>query len=231
MASMNDDPGDGHLDLVPMIDCIMLLLLFFMMTTKFTPEEKSIANILPTDKGLVATQPSKVTPPQQVNILIFPAGFQRGFGERDYVNQLGALIKQSPNAIIQEAEIRVGNRPETMKIDVKILRQTPGPTLTKHVAEIHKFISDQLGPYEKGGADRKGQDPIVIQCFSSLSWQFALVAYDAVRAYEGGLSGIKPPFTPEKLLNMREVTFSPPRIRNYSEKELGGELFEILHSK
>ena len=51
---MAGDPSEkleeGKLDLVPMIDCIMLLLLFFILTTKFSAEEKAIASLLPTDK-------------------------------------------------------------------------------------------------------------------------------------------------------------------------------------
>ena len=49
MASSSEDVGEGKLDLVPMIDCIMLLLLFFILTTKFSTEEKTITSLLPTD--------------------------------------------------------------------------------------------------------------------------------------------------------------------------------------
>ena len=56
---MAEDPSEklaqGKLDLVPMIDCIMLLLLFFILTTKFTADEKAIASLLPTDKGQAPT--------------------------------------------------------------------------------------------------------------------------------------------------------------------------------
>jgi biopolymer transport protein ExbD len=72
MAHGGSDGVDaGRLDLVPMIDCIMLLLIFFVMTTKFSTEEKAISSLLPTDKG--QSGPGKAKDIKMVNICINPA--------------------------------------------------------------------------------------------------------------------------------------------------------------
>jgi hypothetical protein len=63
-----------------------------------------------------------------------------------------------------------------------------------------------------------------------MPWKYALLAYDAVRDYEGDKVG-KYNKTNFDLLEAREVSFAPPRIRNYSTNELGNELFEIVHMR
>ena len=97
---------------------------------------------------------------------------------------------------------------------------------------VHQYIKDNLTKFEVGNAaDRKAQAPITIHCFSGLSWKYALVAYDACRGYEGGVTGRRSTGNPSDFDEAREVDFAPPRIRDYSAKELGEELFVIVHMK
>jgi biopolymer transport protein ExbD len=220
--------GEGRLDLVPMIDCIMLLLLFFMMTTKFMPEEQVLAQILPTDQGSLATG-NPTPPPPAVVVRITPAGLERGGQPSDYQRQLAALTARD-GEVIQRAVIRVGNRPETVELDVQELVQKPGRPLTAAVERVHALVGAALADYERTVAGRTDQDPVSIQCYSGLSWQFAAVAYDAVRAYEADRPGAAQR-TRADLTAARTVAWAPPRVRNYTTNDLGNEVFEILHAR
>ena len=218
---------EGRLDLVPMIDCIMLLLLFFMMTTKFSSEEKAINSLLPTNQGQAGAPPSK-DPPQTVNICIYPEGMQKGYQPGEYLNQLEKI--RGASITIENACIRVGGR-EAMIVQGSALRAKKSTEMETVVEQIHQYIDEELAKYEQQGRPRKEQNDIVIHCFSGMSWKYALLAYDAVRAYEGRTGQIKWTGNPEELLAARAVNFAPPRVRNYAADALGNELFEIIHMK
>ena len=71
--------ADGHLDLVPLIDCVFLILLFFMMTTRFTAEERTLAAVLPTGHGIGC--PGRVPePPPVIHLSAVPAGISADAG-------------------------------------------------------------------------------------------------------------------------------------------------------
>ncbi len=231
MAEAADDRiAEGKLDLVPMIDCIMLLLLFFILTTKFTSEEKTISSLLPTDKGQAATKQKTVEPPQQVSICIYPAGLQKGGQPSQYFAQLHEMQPAAIN-VIPKAWIRIGSA-DPIELDGSMLHTKNSEQMQTSVNMVHQYIKENLAKFEVGNAaDRKAQAPITIQCFSGMSWMFALVAYDACRGYEGGITGRKSTGKPTDFDDAREVDFAPPRIRDYSAKELGEELFEIVNAK
>jgi hypothetical protein len=230
MASNQEDSlSEGKLDLVPMIDCIMLLLLFFILTTKFTTEEKTITSLLPTDKGQSASTATKVDPPQTINICIYPAGMQKGGEPSDYQNQLNTMRASGANAVIPKAWMRIGSQ-DPIEIDGNQLRQKNGEAMNAEVEKVHAYIFKQLEGFEIAG-ERKTQNPVTINCFSGMSWKYALVSYDAVRMYEAQKSGKHYTGDPKQFDEAREVDFAPPRIRDYSAKELGEELFEIIHMK
>jgi biopolymer transport protein ExbD len=231
MAEAADDKlAEGKLDLVPMIDCIMLLLLFFILTTKFTSEEKSIASLLPTDKGQSAATPTKVEPPQQINIRIYPPDMQPAMQPSEYEAALRQI--QTPSQpVINTAWLRIGPN-EPIVVDGKFLRQKGGDEVRDEVEKIHQYIYQALEKFETGNtADRKSQCAITIHCFSQMSWKYALVAYDACRAYEAKHSGKQATGDPKDFDDAREVDFAPPRIRDYSQHELGNELYEIVNMK
>ena len=227
MSGSADDAVDsGHLDLVPMIDCIMLLLLFFMMTTKFSSEEKAISSLLPTNKGGQSNGGKVLDPPQIINIVLYPDGMGKGNQPKDYGAQLVAM--NTP--LIQSALLRIGGR-EPMAIKGQVLKRKKDVVMEGELNAIHQYVKEQLQVFEKAGEPRNKQNDIVIHCFSGLSWKYALVAYDAVRAYEGEKNNMKWTGDPTELDNARSVTFSPPRVRDYAVNELGIELYEIIHMK
>ena len=235
---MAEDPSEkineGKIDLVPMIDCIMLLLLFFILTTKFTAPEKGIASVLPTDKGQSASPPkAPVDPPKQINIVILPEGFVDGYEPSQYQAKL--LQERSrlsaQNGIFPTAVLRVGGS-NGIVLDGSKLNGKNNAGAESEIARISGYIETELGgEREKPGVGRKEQDPIVINCFSGLSWKFALLTYDGVRAYEIKKAGAKMGNDPKEWDKQREINFAPPRIRNYSVKELGEELYEEVHLK
>ncbi len=230
---MAEDPSEkmaeGKIDLVPMIDCIMLLLLFFILTTKFTADEKAIASLLPTDKGQAPTPATKpVEPPKMINICIYPEGLVKGFQPSEYQAKYEAL-KKTVGDVLPVAWLRMGGE-DAIPLDGNSFSRKNHPDLKKNIDGVHALIQQRLTERENAGvATRKEQDPVVIHCFSGLSWKFALVAYDAVRNYEGTRMGSKMASDPSQWDNAREVSFAPPRIRNYSAKEIGNELYEIVN--
>src|SRR5258708_564142 len=163
---VTDKLAEGKLDLVPMIDCIMLLLLFFILTTKFTAEEKAIASLLPTDKGQAPTpQKNPVEPPKQVNICVFPETMGKGFQPSEYQAKLAGL-KQSQGEILPNALLRIGGE-EPMLIEGKVLGKKGDPQLQKLMDGVHAYVFQALAQRENAsGAHRKGQDPVALSCFS-----------------------------------------------------------------
>jgi hypothetical protein len=236
---MSSDPSDtienGRIDLVPMIDCIMLLLLFFMMTTKFTTEEKAIASILPTNKGQMASKPQeKVDPPLMINIAIVPATTQGSMPlfelEREYQDWYTSIVtEQQP--VIPAADLRVGGADPIRLANREFSVKSDDKNLAGRVQGVHAYIMERLTEYEVPGKARKDQPEIVIHCFSGLSWRYAIMAYDAARAYEAANGGVLDQNNPDDFSNARGVSFAPPRIRNYSAKALGAELYELHRLK
>lgn len=148
---------EGRLDLVPMIDCVMLLLLFFILTTHFTSEDQRLAALLPTDVG-----PGKTTriiePPPTIRIAVLPAPDGR------------------------DALIRIGGG-EPIVLPRADLLQPAGAGLERAVGELHRRVAERLQPYEQAG-DRTAQVPVEIHCATRLPWSCAIAVYDAVRGYE-----------------------------------------------
>ncbi len=231
---MAEDPADkiaeGKLDLVPMIDCIMLLLLFFILTTKFVAEEKAIASLLPTDKGQApspATAP--VDPPKTINICIYPEGMVKGLSKPSEYQKKYDDLKKIVGEVLPTALLRMGGD-EPRLIDGNSFSRKGHAGLKSNMDMVHAYIANALTQRENASvAGRKEQDPVVIHCFSGMSWKYALVAYDAVRDYEGSKMGSKMAKDPTQWDNAREVQFAPPRIRNYSSLALGNELYEIVN--
>ena len=222
-----DGADDGHLDLVPMIDCIMLLLLFFMMTTKFVPEEKSIASLLPTNQGERGTK-DPIDPPRTITVSIYPAGLTSGYQPSDYARQVAAM--HQPGQVIGNAFLRIGNREPFLISGSLLTGHDPAhpQAVPELIDRIHGYLADELASFEKPGEPRNQQPDILISCFSGLSWKFALIAYDGIRAYEGTVGKIAYSGNPEQLLAARAVTFAPPRLRDYTANEVGDELYEIV---
>jgi len=220
---MNDSAdrlNEGKLDLVPMIDCVMLLLLFFILTTKFTAPEKQIAAMLPSLGQSSTPQKTIVDPPKDINLIIIPDGLTLGLEPSLYER---SWERFKPTT----AQLRIGGA-DPIKIDSKLLSKKDDPAMRRHLDDIHAYIAAGLGAYEQGGS-RQDQSPITIHCFSGLSWSYALCVYDAVRGFEQSKSGT--PLPTSSLIDQaaRPVTFAPPRIRNYIKDDLGNELWELVH--
>lgn len=220
------DPTDDESvkgDMTPMIDIIFLLLIFFLLTTKFIVPEKMISQLLPTNKGQRNTAKEDVLPPDDVNILIYPEGFTRGMG----VEEMDALWREKQGS--SAAMIQVGQNTPIRIHGEAISGDSREAVLNLVLGEIHAYISQHLAAAEQG-EERRNERPVVIHCFSSLSWKYALVAYDAVRQYEREQAGVRISSS-QDLRHMREASFAPPRIRNYHPWERGNELHEILHAR
>lgn len=209
-------------DMTPMIDIIFLLLIFFLLTTKFIVPEKMISQLLPTNKGQASSSPPVIEPPQDLNILIYPEGFARGMG----VQQMDTMWKDNQNDSV--AMLQVSNNSPIRIVGNAISGSTHADALNPVMAEVYAYIAGLMEAAEDPGVPRKEQRPVVIHCFSAMSWKYALLAYDAVRQFEQDKASVRITNT-QDLREAREVSFAPPRVRNYHTWELGNELWEILH--
>jgi hypothetical protein len=223
-----ESASEGKIDLVPMIDCIMLLLLFFILTTKFTSDEKQISALLPTDKGSGITHQTTpvIVPPKDINLVITPLGISRGLREADYQRtweDLERLRGRTPPS----AALRIGGS-DTLMIDGTLFASRDKAAIQTQIDAIHAYVAQELAAREENG-DRTKQSPVNIHCFSGLSWGYALAVYDAVRAYEQRHQP-KPSNRPDPMApGERSVTFAPPRLRNHTANDLGRELWELTH--
>ncbi len=219
--------NDGKLDLVPMIDCIMLLLLFFILTTKFTAEEKQISALLPTNQGQGNPPETPIIDiPRDINLVVTPAGITRGLSEAAY-QRAWDDIERHRGRTPPSAELRIGGS-DPLVLDGALFTSTDKAAIIAQVDLIHAYVGRELAQREEAG-DRTAQSPVNIQCFSGLSWGYALAVYDAVRAYEARHQPAAAGTSSTVSEDQRTVTFAPPRIRNHTAQELGRELWELKH--
>ncbi len=215
---------EDRCNLVPLIDCMFFLIMFFMIVTKFTPDELAIASLLPTDKGQLAAASTSPVPTDTINIAIFPEGLQKN----QQPSALRALVDKqwADGTFNKRAWLRIGGE-AVLPVEGQILASKRGAE--PQLNAFHEYVRRQLESREQSGKARKEQYPVVISCFSGLGWKYAITAYDAVRAYEATKTPNYNKLTYSALLEAREVSFAPPRIRNYSPNEAGNELYEIVH--
>ena len=160
---MAEDPADkiaeGKLDLVPMIDCIMLLLLFFILTTKFVAEEKAIASLLPTDKGQApspATAP--VDPPKTINICIYPEGMVKGLSKPSEYQKKYDDLKKIVGEVLPTALLRMGGD-EPRLIDGNSFSRKGHAGLKSNMDMVHAYIANALTQRENASVLAHPGDP------------------------------------------------------------------------
>lgn len=224
MAATTVHDEEEKSNLTPLIDIVFLLLIFFLLTTKFVVPEKEIASLLPTDQGAQSPQQKVVEEPDDINITIVPVGIDRSMG----VEALHKHATKGPRAT--QVILRVGKEDPGIMVDGSVLSQDTQGNQNPELDRMHTHIEARLQEIDAVWDDvsnRSELPQVVVHCFSGLNWKFALSAYDGVRAYEAGLTGVHLDEV-DKLASARGLAFAPPRIRNYHVWELGNELYEIL---
>jgi hypothetical protein len=226
--------GDSNLDndrvnMVPLIDCMFFIILFFMITMKFGQDVWVVSSLLPTDQGTGGPPPRPIALRERINVAIYPEGFAKGHQPSKYRQQAAAALESDPACFEKSALIRIGGS-DPIRVDGFVLSLEPvdAPEMKDQVERMHAYVKKELAERDLDGRPRGQQPQIVISCFSGMPWKYALLAYDAVRAYEvdqGGGSTI----TDAGLREAREVCFAPPNVRNSGFNEQGQELYEIVH--
>ena len=141
--------------------------------------------------------------------------------------------KANPGA--KEARFKVNQLDDGILVPTNSLAgKNRNPVMDQALKDIHGYIQGHLTELEDPSQkDFRGKQPqVIIHCFSGMPWSMALVAYDAVRAYEDKYVDVST-WRPEDWSNpdkSRDVSFAPPRLRAYRELELGFELKEIIHT-
>jgi hypothetical protein len=221
----DDHLSNGRLDLVPMIDCVMLLLIFFVLTTKFSSPDAVIPALLPksgSGPGII------VSKDQSVRVAAWPVGLpEQGDAHALDRSWQGLSATGTPPA---RARIRVGNR-APIELDGTLLGATDPQVRNRELERLHAYLAGELAAFEVDGLERIHQPQVQLHCFSGLPWSIGLALFDAVRAYEGGHqpAGIDPANGREDLSNARTVAFAAPRCPTAGVPQRGEELYEILH--
>jgi hypothetical protein len=118
------------LDMTPMIDCIFLLLLFFLLSCKFIALEGQLSSFLPKDRGLQAT----AIQPKLVNVTLFlqwvPEGSDSPYGEVvcqtiQYHEPDGTVRNQYKFGMVNAAEAEYGPPGRRSKVEYKYSRALP----------------------------------------------------------------------------------------------------------
>ncbi len=216
--------AEDKVNMVPLIDCMFFLILFFLLVTKFTPDERAIASVLPTTAGGVAGPATLVQVPP-INIAIYPDGVERGQGVGECLAALDRVCASGD--FDRSARIRIGGA-QPLLIRGDLLAAEASDAMRAEMSALHAYVSAELAKREEDGQPRAKQHGVLVSCFSGLSWKYALLAYDAVRAYERDRAHGRINRTVADLADAREVTFAPPLVRNFRPNELGWELEHIV---
>jgi hypothetical protein len=219
----DDHLSNGRLDLVPMIDCVMLLLIFFVLTTKFSSPDAIIPALLPKSGPGPGTLKN-----QSVRVAAWPAGLpEQGDAHALDRSWQGLSVTGAPPA---RARIRVGNR-VPIELDGSLLSAAEPQVRQRELERLHTYLAGELAAFEVDGLERVHQPQVQLHCFSGLPWSIGLALFDAVRAYESGRqpAGIDPANGREDLSNARTVAFAAPRCPTSGVPRRGEELYEILH--
>jgi biopolymer transport protein ExbD len=232
LVNTKDTENEVKGDMTPMIDIIFLLLVFFILTTKFVPNERAISNLMPTDQGQAKAElESIIEPPEDINVRIWPAGLPMT-GDQNQLQAQWESMQQS-GVGNQQAIMQIGNGARLL-IEGDVLSKSANKSQQiGQVALVHEYIRKELEKREMPGDinDRSTQNPVLIHCFSSLSWKYALVAFDAVRNYEAQKAGRGLASRPDAMDRARKVNFAPSRSRIYENMSEGNELYDIISLK
>ncbi len=224
---MDTADADDRVNLVPLIDCMFFLIMFFMVVTKFTPDELAIASLLPTREGQGGGPPPPhlILPEPAATIAIVPLGLPREAQPSDYEALIAA--QRRDHSFGRRVEMRVGG---STGIEIDATALSLGATdaaCQRELARAHAYLATELAQREIAGKPRAGQADVRIACCSLLPWSLAMLALDGVRAYEGERAST--PGDALALADAREVTFTPPPILGFSRHELGEELYTLVH--
>src|SRR4051812_35973059 len=119
--------SQDRVNLVPLIDCMFFLILFFMIATRFTPDELAIASLLPSTKGPGPTTHRDDLLAPGVTIAVVPADLPRGLQPSDYARLVGA--QQRDATFARRVSVRVGGSAPIL-IDGAILNGRSGEAAT-----------------------------------------------------------------------------------------------------
>ncbi len=223
---MDTADADERVNLVPLIDCMFFLIMFFMIVTKFAPDELAIASLLPTNQGGSGKPPpDRILSELQATIAIVPLGMPR----ESQPSQYEALVtaQQRDRSFGRRVEMRVGGSPG-IEIDASALSLgASDAACQREMAKAHAYLATELGEREIAGQARADQADVRIACCSGLSWSLAMLALDGVRAYERDRDSA--PSDALALADAREVTFIAPPIRNATRYPLGDEIHTLVH--
>ena len=135
----DDDEDEVEGDMTPMIDIIFLLLVFFILTTKFIPEEKVIANLLPTDKGSLQLRRLKWSKPKKLKSRSFPVSSRAVWKKFHSTMPQWHETHHTASAIYQ-----VGNQNQLL-INGVDFDTAGGGKLSKALEDVHGYLHGHHG--------------------------------------------------------------------------------------
>ncbi len=211
MIDLQDEENreKATVDMTPMIDIVFLLLVYFVLTMTFMPDEKWLSQLLPTTKGGDSNVVEQLEV-QEINISFYPSGAPATSSTSELQNWYDNLDS------IQHVTCRING--STIELPFHLDHE-------QQVERIHAFINEQLAKYEDHLSTREKQDSVNVHCFSRLPWRYAIAGFDAVRAYEKEITKVD-----EKIMG-RDFGFAPNQLRDHRHDQLGDEIFRLRSLK
>jgi biopolymer transport protein ExbD len=172
--------GDAELDLVPMIDCIFLLLLFFMLCGRITMDQRTELITVPPTK----TAAKLKEPPGWTRIVINVFGSTQGgdpprnsiqldkqrwlsHGIDDYSGYIG--LRQQLDRVYDAAEKYDDPKGTPLKLPKVVVEvRADGDTEYRVVQEIQQVLSDTIDPSTM--QPRKDASPANMRCFVNIDF-------------------------------------------------------------
>lgn len=212
------------LDLMPMIDIVFLLLVFFILTMTFKPDEKVLSALMPAEGQNAISKPVDIPLPE-VLIALVPHGLTQHHSEADYEQIAHALRQQRGQASI---DVHMGGD-VIVTMDGSLLLSPNNEVASEELRRVHAALAEALARREVAAISVRAEaPPITVHAWSGLRWAYVLTMMDGIRSYEADQFGAV--VTAETDVHtLRMVAFAPPEIRNHASNTDGKELFRLLH--
>jgi biopolymer transport protein ExbD len=100
------EPAECEIDLTPLIDCVFLLILFFILTSQITVQIEEVDLPIALEGEEQETANPDVVQPLMISVVRDPQGVAKGHGERAGLLRLGGETfteKQLTDKLIREA--------------------------------------------------------------------------------------------------------------------------------
>jgi biopolymer transport protein ExbD len=174
-----EDPGSvAQLPLTAMIDCTFLLLIFFMLATKFKTVEGRLKAYLPKDRGQGIGTPTVDLGEMRVKLLWCRPKTRIEFRKRVYGENFATYYEEVKNGQV------------VLKVEKKYFPSRKGPKnqYWPDYGMLHSYIKRAKADYRPPSFDRSKKMPLIIDAREAVPWKHVVMVLNM--ALKAGLYDI-----------------------------------------